>query len=441
MSTPLMTNRRMVLLKTETAQSSAVSPGATDATYVRDLVVTPTIAQEKRDFYRSTIGRLPSIPGESLYDVAFKMELHGSGTPGTAYTPLDAILQASGFVPTVHSGVEAIGAAVASSANLGVSPAPVITIGTPAFSSKSGKIRLTLTAKTITNPEDATFEAIFYPNDGTAAIVGTAQVTDSDFTANAFSGGLSSLALTTGDPDANGVGDPVSTWQIGDVWTFVYTSADQVDVQYVPSSAAISSSFFGPGKSMTMNAYFDGTKRIIAGIMGSLKTSIEVNKITVLEFKGMGIYAGPTDVAFPSASYNPTLPAICVSSAFTMQSLAAIISKLDLEFGNKLSKRVDTRAATGLLGFHITGREPVGSFDPEYQLVATHDFIARLKAGTEGAMSVKVGQTAGNICTITGPKAQYLDFKDAEREGKHIGEIGLAFNEDAGNDELVYTFT
>jgi len=441
MSTMRHTARRVVLLKTESAQSTPVVPAATDAIYVRDLEITPAITQEERDYYRQTIGRLPSIPGESLFNVAFKTELVGSGTPGVAYAPLDAMYQACAFLPAVHAGAESVGAAVPKPGNLGVSPAPVIEVVAPGFSAKSGIIELTLINTTETNPEDAIFQAVFYPGDGSPALTGQATVTDLDFTDNAFDNELTGLQLTTNDPDGIGVGDPVSTWQVGDRWTFVYTSADQVDVQYKPTSVAASANYFGFGKSMTMNAYYDGTKRIVAGIMGSIKSIHEVNKIGMFEFKGMGIYAGPADVAFPAQTYNATMPEILISSGLTVQGFQMVATKAEFDIGNTVSKRLDTRAATGILGFHIPKREPVGSLDPEYELVATHDYIGRLRAGTLGALTMQHGQVAGNKCTITAPKLQYMDFKDTDREGGHACDIGFAMREDAGDDELVYTFT
>jgi hypothetical protein len=441
MSTAKITSKTVMGIKTETSQSTPIALSASDFMLASDLTIDPDVSPIERDHYRSTIGSLASIPGETTYKVGFKTELKGSGTPGTEYAPLVAALLACGMESTVHAGVEAIGAAVADPDNKGVSPAPLIAIGTPAYSAKSGIVEITLLSTTLTSPEGAIFQGIFYPGDGSAALEGDATISDTAFSAVAFTAGLTKLTLTVNDPDAGGVGLPVSTWQVGDRWTFVYTSASQVDVVLLPTSEATSSSYYGPGKSATINAFFDGVKHVIAGVMGTAKISLTTSGLAILEFSGMGIYADPTDASFPSQSYNATLPAKLVSSSFSMQSLAATISKLDFDLGVTVAKRVDSKAATGILGFVVTKRAVKGSFDPELESVATHAFFNKLAQGTQGALTVTLGATAGNIVIITAPKAQYSGMKYGDRNGLRILQGEFRLNESSGNDEISIAFT
>lgn len=320
MSTARLTTRTVMGIATETSQGTAATLGPTDFMYVKDLVIDPDVSQIERDYYRSTIGQLNSIPGETMYKVGYKTELKGSGTAGTGYSPLIATLLACGMSV--------------------------------------------------------------------------------------------STSTATGTP-----------------------------VIVVPTSTASGTGFFGPGKSATVEGYFDGVKHSIVGVMGSWKLSLNTNQLAMLEFAGMGVYADPSDAAFPTQTYNTTNPSKLVSSAFSVQSLNAVITKLDIDYNATVTKRVDSRAATGLQGFLITKRAPNGSFDPEMELVATHAFFSKLGTGATGTLSCALGATAGNIVTIAGAKVQYTGMKYADREGLRTIDASLKFCESAGDDEITLTFT
>jgi hypothetical protein len=93
------------------------------------------------------------------------------------------------------------------------------------------------------------------------------------------------------------------------------------------------------------------------------------------------------------------------------------------------------------LGFMISGRDPVGSCDPEMDSIANHPFMANLLAGTEAQSSIVIGATAGNIVTITLPKTQYMDIGYGDRDGILTGELALQFNQNAGDDWISIAMT
>lgn len=221
----------------------------------------------------------------------------------------------------------------------------------------------------------------------------------------------------------------------------VQTVSTGTSVTYAPTSAASGTGFYGAGNSATIEIFMDGVKHIAAGCLGSWKLSGEAAKIGMVEFTFKGVYATPADVAFPTQTYNSTLPPILVSSALSVQSLSAICSKFELDYAAEVSERVDTRSSTGLLGFLITGRNPSGSFDPEFESVATHDFFTKLLTNTEGAFTIAFGGTAGNIVTIAGSKAQYNPFKYGDRNGIRTLDVPLRFNQSSGDDELTIVMT
>jgi hypothetical protein len=444
MPPPKLTAKSVIFIKTETMQGETIMPAATNALLVEDLEITPVGEQLKRNPKSSTLDKVAHQIGKKNWEIKFKTEMKGSGVAGTPYVPLVAALKAAGWDETINTGVEAIGAAVADGNNSGISPNPVIGIVTGAFSSHSGIVELLLTEKTITEPESATFEAIFTPLDGGDSIVSTAVVTGSGFANVAFSGGMSELKLTVNDPDAGGVGLPISTWRVGDRWKFAYSSADQVNCQYVLADAAASANFFGPGKSATIVVYKDGLKHIAAGSMGEVKISAaKAGESAMAEFTFKGLYADPTDEAFPQQTYSQTLPPKFESAIVTLLGLANthIISKFEFDPGWTVSMREDAAAPYGVKGFFLSDRDPKGGCDPEAVPVTTDPVIKDFMDGVEAATTIVIGSVSGNIITFSMPKTQYTGAPYADRNGLVTHNLGLKYNTNAGASSIVITFS
>jgi hypothetical protein len=222
---------------------------------------------------------------------------------------------------------------------------------------------------------------------------------------------------------------------------FTSTASAGVSVTYALTSAAASANFYGPGKSATFEVYKDGIKHIIAGALGNLKGSVEVTKYGYAEFTMKGLYAAPTDASAPTQTYSSVKPAVVVSASLSLAGLSAIATKLDFDLGNEVVERPSLSATTGILGFLISGRKPKGSCDPEAETIATHPFWANLLASTEASSSIVIGATAGNIVTITMPKTQYTDAPYGDRSGILTFEVGLQFNQNAGDDEISIVMT
>jgi hypothetical protein len=74
-------------------------------------------------------------------------------------------------------------------------------------------------------------------------------------------------------------------------------------------------------------------------------------------------------------------------------------------------------------------------------LVATYDFFGKLRSGSEGALTLALTGSAGNITTITAPKVQYTGVKLSEKSGIRSLGIDCQLNRNAGDDEIVIAFT
>lgn len=196
--------------------------------------------------------------------------------------------------------------------------------------------------------------------------------------------------------------------------------------------------------SMTIAAYRDGLKRMSSGARGNFKYTGKGGEPGMLEFSFAGVDVDVTDVALPTPSgVESTIPPSLLSAAFSIASFQAVISQIQFDLSNVLQRRGDINKASGFISTLLTGREPKGSFDPEDELVATHDFYGRWKANTTGALTWKHGATAGNIITFTVPKAQYTKLSESERGGIAIlnADFLMQRNSTAGDDELSIAFT
>ena len=84
---------------------------------------------------------------------------------------------------------------------------------------------------------------------------------------------------------------------------------------------------------------------------------------------------------------------------------------------------------------------PKATFDPEAVTVATKNFCGLWRGSAGAAMEIVLGNTPGNIITITAPKAQITDLKDADRKGVRIRNITAMLRESSGDDEFSIKFT
>jgi hypothetical protein len=219
------------------------------------------------------------------------------------------------------------------------------------------------------------------------------------------------------------------------------TATPATSVVYAPSSAAASANFYGPGKSLTIEWYRNGVKHVAAGCIGKMKITFKAGAVCYFEFEFKGVYAAPTDADPGTATYVTTLPPLGVSATLSLQSVSAIVENLSIEDGNDVVERPSLSAATGILGYMIAGRAPKGAIDPEMESLATHAIFTKLTTPTEGALTLTLGGTSGNIVAISCPKVQYTGIKYADRNGILVSQLDLQLNRSTGDDWLTLTLT
>jgi hypothetical protein len=195
-------------------------------------------------------------------------------------------------------------------------------------------------------------------------------------------------------------------------------------------------------RTLTMGLYTDGVLKRIHGAMGTCVIRCVNGQPVRLEFTFTGAWDAPTDVALLAPTYPTVIPPRWGGGAFTLDSYALVAGELSVDLGNEVVMRPDAAQAAGLATAIITGRRILGTVNPESRLVAERDNYGIWLAGTEGALSVVVGATAGNKCTLGAPKAQVSNIQEIDRDGVQAEELTLQFNRSAaaGDDEFTMTF-
>lgn len=207
-------------------------------------------------------------------------------------------------------------------------------------------------------------------------------------------------------------------------------------VTYAPISALASI------PTLSIAIYKDGLRKALKGARGNVKYVAKAGEPGMFEFEFVGVYDGTTDVAILTPSgVDTTVPASLLSATFSVAGFSAFVSQISFDMANVLTPRGDINQASGYISTLLTKREPKGSFDPEDELVATHDFYGRWLAGTTGSLTWKHPGSAGNIVTFTVPACQYTKLGESDRSGIAILSTDFLMTRTTGDDEISIAFT
>ena len=196
-------------------------------------------------------------------------------------------------------------------------------------------------------------------------------------------------------------------------------------------------------KSLTIYVFRDKILHKLTGCRGDWDADLQAAKYGYATFKFKGLYLAAIDQDAPALSnLEATLPQVIKEANFTWGSFSPVASKLGITYGNNVARREDFNAEEGVGAFRISDRKPVGSFNPEAVLEATHPFWADWAASVARALSIQIGASAGNIVTIQAPKCVQTNLKYEDEEG--VLAYGLQFaltKNTTGDDEISVVFT
>jgi len=227
-------------------------------------------------------------------------------------------------------------------------------------------------------------------------------------------------------------------------------------------------------ESVTIHMFFDGILHRMTASRGTFNVEGTGGELANFNFEFTGNFEVVTDAAIPSAIFetqipvqvelaelvvnqdvDATAPAAQVPAADvfpvcdtyedqingSINSLCAASFNFDL--ANDVVIRECINEADAFKGVIITGREPVGSIDPELELVATHDFWGILSTADVLGWHVKVGTLRGNIVRFDSDSVQYNGLSYADRDGLRVLEVDLRFSGSAPafeDDEIRISF-
>jgi hypothetical protein len=195
------------------------------------------------------------------------------------------------------------------------------------------------------------------------------------------------------------------------------------------------------GPSITIWFYQHDILHKLTGCRGTFSLEGKAGEYGKIKWEFTGLYAAPSDATIPTdATFNATLPPALKAASFTLGAYAGVIENYKLTLGNEIARRPSVNAATGFLSQFVKERNVTAEIDPEAPTLATFAPLTLLTAGTEQAMSIKFGSSAGNRVTIACPKVILDSVKYAEREGILTYSLPLIVCPSAGEDDVSFLF-
>ena len=191
-----------------------------------------------------------------------------------------------------------------------------------------------------------------------------------------------------------------------------------------------------------LTTFIDGLRIMYLGCMGSFSVNCPLDGVPTVDWEFEAADFEVSDAALLHGdSYDAETPEPVLMSGFSFGGYHFDVTNIRFAMNNNVVLRQSANASGGHVNAMVTGRTPSGSFDPEAVLKATDDVFGDWESGAQLPLSVRIGQRAGNICTITAPKCQYADLGFGDRDGLLSYDAPFRLARDAGDDEISIVFT
>jgi hypothetical protein len=204
--------------------------------------------------------------------------------------------------------------------------------------------------------------------------------------------------------------------------------------------------------SLTIYLYFDGVLHKLVASRGTFTMEAPSGQLATFSFEFTGNYVAVVDAAIPSATFETTVPhqvelsllqvnpdidrteapegPVCDTWEDQVNGVVDTLcaANFSLDMANNIVPRECVNEPDGYNGVIITGRDPVGAFDPELELVATHDFWGNQRSAEILSGRARVGVDRGNIVRFESDSAQYAGLSYTDRDGLRALEVDLRFS-------------
>lgn len=193
-------------------------------------------------------------------------------------------------------------------------------------------------------------------------------------------------------------------------------------------------------ESLTMYFYLDGLLHKMTGARGNLQIDMTSSSIPMLKFHFVGLYVTAADAPLPSgASYAGFKAPLAINKINTptwdIHGASGAMQSLTVDLGNTVAYR----NMIGLEEVVITDRKVTGQASLQMVSVAEMPWHEEVRLGNLGSLTLTHGTAPGSIIQIEGPAVQLTNPQYAESDGVQMLNVGLDFQPDEGDDELVLT--
>ena len=182
----------------------------------------------------------------------------------------------------------------------------------------------------------------------------------------------------------------------------------------------------------------DGVHKQFTGCAGNLRIVGNAGEPVFLEFTFLGtIYDITSGSLTTLTGMVTTVPPTLISAEFSTNvgsSESHLINSIEFDMQNELVMTPNINTSTGVKAAKIVGRNPIGSFDPEYN--TTYDWLDQIISNTEGALTLDIGTAATNKIRITCPAIRFLAMDPNDRDGIRALTVPFEMNRSSGDDEI-----
>ncbi|MCO5110010.1 MAG: hypothetical protein M9929_04085 [Burkholderiaceae bacterium] len=197
------------------------------------------------------------------------------------------------------------------------------------------------------------------------------------------------------------------------------------------------------GDYITLFAYMDGILFKMSDAKGTWSLSMNAEEIPALKFTYIGKYHPVEDAVFPSGiSFAGFQQPLTVgddnTGTFSLDGLDLATKSFSLDLANQVA----WRDLINQSGVRSPDRKATASAVFEMTKVATKDWASNVVTGTVMPLEIVHGLVAGNIVGISLPKLQFNQEPSlSDLDKTAMLNANFAVMPDAGNDEVVLTFT
>lgn len=381
---PDITRREVLLAKIESVYGTDPTPtGAANAIQAYNINPTPIeqilVSRERVLPYK---GNFDNLVAANYGGIEFEVEIAGAGTAGTApgYGPL---LRACGFGQALNA------AAVTGTAQSGTATGVVL-----------------------------------------AAAVSAAD--------DAFNGAMIEITGGTGSGQRRLITDYVGATDTATVNKAWDTNPNATSTYSIAAGA-----FYAPvtsgEESVTIYHYKDGKLHEYNGCRGTVSFGINRLGRPTMRFRFIGLYVQPIDAANATPTLTGFQTPVAVNNTnttgFRLHGYTSwVLDNLALDLANQTVYRHLVGSET----IQIPDRRPAGSVMVEAVKVAAKDVWDEISGAVLDEMSIKHGQTTGNIVWFDAPSVQLMNPRYSSQDGIDMLAMDMLLLPTAsGNDELV----